>query len=225
MSHLGDLLSAHVDGELDGAERDRVSAHLARCERCRADAAGLRALKRQIGELASHVPGERDMTQRLVEIAEIAAAVGADPSAGRVGKIGRVGRVGKAGTVGKAGQVGRVGKLGRPALIRHRVLSRPSRALTGPGVPFTSRRPRLARRRYVVLGAMSIVVSLGTAAFSMGGGDAAPPGPKIVPQVEMYSEEHAITTGEVPFEGPGPTMGPVLSTAGTSTASSAARQP
>jgi hypothetical protein len=59
MSHLGDLLSAHIDGELDGAERDKVSVHLARCERCRAEAAGLRALKRQIGDLATtKVPGE-----------------------------------------------------------------------------------------------------------------------------------------------------------------------
>ncbi|HEY1627506.1 MAG TPA: zf-HC2 domain-containing protein, partial [Streptosporangiaceae bacterium] len=41
MSHLGELLSAHIDGELDGAEQDKVSVHLARCERCRAEAAEL----------------------------------------------------------------------------------------------------------------------------------------------------------------------------------------
>ena len=39
MSHLGDQLSALVDGELDGAERDRAHAHLASCEQCRAEAA------------------------------------------------------------------------------------------------------------------------------------------------------------------------------------------
>jgi hypothetical protein len=48
---------------------------------------------------------------------------------------------------------------------------------------------------------MSIVVTLGTAAFSMGGSDAAP-GPRITPQYELYSEEHALTTGEVPYTGP-----------------------
>ena len=33
MSHLGDLLSALIDGELSGAELDRANAHLARAAR------------------------------------------------------------------------------------------------------------------------------------------------------------------------------------------------
>ena len=49
---------------------------------------------------------------------------------------------------------------------------------------------------------MSLVVGLGTAAFTAGGGGEAAPGPRITPPVEMYSVEHAITTGEVPFTGP-----------------------
>jgi anti-sigma factor RsiW len=190
MSHLGELLSAHVDGELDGAEQDKVSVHLARCEQCREEAAQLRALKRQIGDLAAHVPGEPDMTQRLLEIAEVAAVVG-DTGSER----------------------------------RHRVLSRTSRTMApGPQRPRGPRGPRRPmplrgmsrRRKYAVLGAMSIVVSLGTAAFSVGGGESAP-GRTVVPQVELFSEEHAITTGGVPFEGPGPVL--EMST------SSTARQP
>ncbi|HEV2252817.1 MAG TPA: hypothetical protein VGS06_06450, partial [Streptosporangiaceae bacterium] len=57
------------------------------------------------------------------------------------------------------------------------------------------------RRRYLVFGAVSLVVGLSTAAFTAGGGEATP-GPRITPPVEMYSVEHAITTGEVPFTGP-----------------------
>jgi anti-sigma factor RsiW len=213
MSHLGDLLSAHVDGELDGAERDKVSAHLARCEHCRAEAAELRALKRQIGELAAEVPGEAEMIQRLLEIADPAAAV--HPRGHRVLSRTSTAPAIQAGPVLRTGPGGRAGPGGsrRPRLTRTRLT-----------------RPRLSRRRrYVVLGAVSIVVSLGTAAFSVGGESAAP-GPKIVPQVELYSEEHAITSGEVPFGGPGPSMGPALSTARTdtartSTASPAARHP
>ena len=73
-----------------------------------------------------------------------------------------------------------------------------------------ARRPGLARRRrYLVLGAVSLVVGLGTAAFTAGGGGDAAPGPRITPPVEMYSVEHAITTGEVPF--PGPTAQPASS--------------
>jgi hypothetical protein len=64
------------------------------------------------------------------------------------------------------------------------------------------RRLRLVRRRYLVLGTVSLVVGLGAAAFTVGGGGEAVPGPRITPPVEMYSVEHAITTGEVPFPGP-----------------------
>ena len=73
--------------------------------------------------------------------------------------------------------------------------------------PVASRPPRGRRRRYLVLGAVSLVVGLGTAAFTAGGGGDAAPGPRITPQVEIYSVEHAITGGQVPF--PGPTAGPL----------------
>ena len=66
------------------------------------------------------------------------------------------------------------------------------------------RPPRVLRRRgrYVVWSAVSlVVVGIGTAAFSMGGGGSEP-GPKITPQVEMFSLEHAIQTGDVPFPEP-----------------------
>jgi hypothetical protein len=55
-----------------------------------------------------------------------------------------------------------------------------------------------SRARYVVWSAVSLfVVGIGTAAFSMGGGGAAP-APKITPQLEMFSVEHAIISGTVP---------------------------
>jgi anti-sigma factor RsiW len=68
MSHLGDRLSALVDGELDGAELDRAHAHLASCERCRAEAAELRALKRKLRGLTAGAPAEADITRRLIAI-------------------------------------------------------------------------------------------------------------------------------------------------------------
>src|ERR1700749_4537554 len=122
MSHLGDRLSALVDGELGGAERDRAHAHLAACEQGRAEAAELRALKQKLRGLMDGAPAEAAMTSRLI-------------------------------------------------------------AMTGPGGPMPPRRRLLrgvpARRP-------------GTPA----------PGPRIPPPVEMYSVEHAITTGEVPFPAP-----------------------
>jgi anti-sigma factor RsiW len=159
MSHLGDRLSALVDSELDGAERDRAHAHLASCERCRAEAAELRALKQKLRGLMSEPPAEEAMTSRLIAMA------------------------------GPGG----------PVPQRHRRL----RGLRGS--PPGARRPpgrAVRRRRKLVLGGVCVVVGLGTAAFTVGGGGAAAPGPRITPPVEMYSVEHAITTGEVPFTGP-----------------------
>lgn len=44
-AHLGDRLAAFVDGELSGDTRDRVAAHLATCQQCKAAAAEQRRLK------------------------------------------------------------------------------------------------------------------------------------------------------------------------------------
>ncbi len=166
MSHLGDRLSALVDGELDGAERDRVYAHLASCEPCRAEAAELRALKQKLRGLMTGAPAEAAMTRRLIAM------------------------------TGPGG----------PMPPRHRRLRViPGRRAAAGGVPSRpgARRPRSGRRRrYLMLGTVSLVVALGTAAFTAGGGGTAAPGPRITPPVEMYSVEHAITTGEVPYAPP-----------------------
>jgi len=156
MSHLGDRLSALVDGELDGAERDRAYAHLASCVQCRTEAAELRALKQKLRGLVSGAPAEAAMTRRLIAM------------------------------TGPGGPL-------------------PPRRLLRPAVQRETRRPGPrgpVRRRYLVLGTVSLVVGLSTAAFTVGGGGEATPGPRITPPVEMYSVEHAITTGEVPFTGP-----------------------
>ncbi|HVN42922.1 MAG TPA: zf-HC2 domain-containing protein, partial [Steroidobacteraceae bacterium] len=65
MSHLGELLSALVDGELSGAELDRANAHVAACGACRVEANALRRLKHELRALADvHEPG--DITSRLL---------------------------------------------------------------------------------------------------------------------------------------------------------------
>jgi anti-sigma factor RsiW len=177
VSHLGVQISALVDGELTGAELDRANAHLAMCELCRAEAADLRQLKRELRSLA-----------------DAAGDDGVGPTCAR----------------------------GDEALTR-RLL-----AMAGPGGPVPSRRPqreqhrrdagtRVAhsvahpRGRYVLWSAVSLaVVGIGAAAFSMGGSSAAAPGPKITPQLEMFSVEHAVTSGDVPF--PDPTQVPTGAT-------------
>ena len=168
MSHLGDRLSALVDGELDGAELDRVHAHLASCEQCRTEAAELRALKQKLRALMTGAPAEAAMTRRLIAM------------------------TGPGGPMPPRRRLLRV-------VPGHRAATGPA-----PGRPHAETcRPRAARhRRYLVLGTVSLVVGLGAAAFTAGGGGEAAPGPRITPPMEMYSVEHAITTGGVPFPGP-----------------------
>jgi anti-sigma factor RsiW len=166
VSHLGEQISALVDGELTGAELDRANAHLATCERCRTEAAALRQLKRELRALGE-IEGDNDLTRRLL------------------------GMAGPGGPVPSR-------RLRREQYARER----------GPDRPRDDRRPR-----YVLWSAVSlVVVGIGTAAFSMGGGSSGGPGPKITPQMEMFSVEHALTFGDVPFPDPTPTQVPAGAT-------------
>ena len=67
MSHLGQRLSALIDGELSHAQRERVLAHLARCEPCRSEAAALRVLKQRMHALGE-ATANTALTDRLVAL-------------------------------------------------------------------------------------------------------------------------------------------------------------
>ncbi|MET9407204.1 anti-sigma factor [Streptomyces sp. NPDC002935] len=56
--HLGDRLSALVDGELGHESRDRVLAHLVTCAKCKAEADAQRRLKNVFAEVAPPPPSE-----------------------------------------------------------------------------------------------------------------------------------------------------------------------
>lgn len=51
MSHLGQRISALIDGELSDTERDRVLTHIAGCDACRQEAVAFRALKQRMHSL------------------------------------------------------------------------------------------------------------------------------------------------------------------------------
>jgi len=88
VNHLGDLLSALIDGELTGADLDRANAHLAACPDCRTEAAELRQLKRALRALAetagADVTGAAALSDRLLAL----------DRPGRPGHPGRAGRTG-----------------------------------------------------------------------------------------------------------------------------------
>jgi anti-sigma factor RsiW len=74
VSHLGRWLSAQVDGELEGVERDRVLNHLAGCQACRQEAIALRALKRRMTALGELV-ADSAIAGRLIERARSEAGL------------------------------------------------------------------------------------------------------------------------------------------------------
>ena len=176
--HLGDLLSALVDGELSGAELDRANAHVAACGACRVEAHALRRLKHQLRSLAE-VTDSDDMTRRLLSMK------GTGRQAGREGPASPV----------PARHLGR-------NRARRRRLAVGRRALADPYAAQPSRRVvRRRRGRYVLWSTVSLVVVGIGAAFGLGGGSPSP-GPRITPQLEVFDMQHAITSGDVPFDDP-----------------------
>jgi putative zinc finger protein len=240
VSHLGEFLSALVDGELTGAELDRANAHLAACEQCRAEATALRDLKRQLRGLAAAAgPGiatgtendqtpTRDLDEALTERLLAMAGPGGRQASRRLRRdAGRPRAAFRVYSGGPRRPDGMRRAGSRPASSRPggarpgQAWSRPGPQRPGPGhtqrlirplvlQAETGQRSRVRGGRlrlrprgwYLIWSAVSlVVVGIGTAAFSMGGG-AATPGPKVTPQVEMFSVEHAITSGDVPIPDP-----------------------
>jgi len=74
VSHLGRWLSALVDGELDGEERDRVLNHIAGCGACRQETNAMRALKRRLTALGE-TSADSAIAGRLIELGRSDQAV------------------------------------------------------------------------------------------------------------------------------------------------------
>lgn len=152
MRHLGERLSALIDGELSDAQRERVLSHLARCEPCREEAAALRLIKRRMNALGDATAAGA-LNWRL-----IALAASGGPSAGSSGH-------------------------GRPGWGRG------------------AQRARMARPLLLAGGAAVAAagLSLSAAAF-LAGGNPPPRGPRVVPALDVFMVQHAITTGDVPVQ-------------------------
>ena len=147
--HLGERLSALIDGELNDAQRERVLAHLARCEDCRREAAALRMLKRRMHTLGDAAAGDA-LTWRLLALG------------------------------------GGEGQPGYRAVRAH--------------WPGWAARPSQRRYAWSLAAAGVATAGLGlAAAVFLAGGDR-PAGPKVVPAVDVFMVQHAITTGQIPAQ-------------------------
>ncbi len=162
--HLGDRLTALVDGELDHAERDRVLSHLARCDECRAQAEAHRRLKAALGGLraAPPLPSEA-LLARLTSLPRYEAEPLTRPPRTRRGAAGPGGprrpgghagrRPRRAATAGVLLVVGLVGALalGGPASSGPAAVDPGSAALIADHVSTTSEVP-LTEPAYATVG-------------------------------------------------------------------------
>lgn len=92
MTHLGQRLSALIDGELDGSERERVLEHMTRCFSCRDEVAALRMLKQRMSALGEADSGAgAGLTGRLIGLSALVGLKGqeeADQPAGSGRPVG-----------------------------------------------------------------------------------------------------------------------------------------
>ncbi len=69
MTHLGQRLSALIDGELEASEREHVLIHVTKCGSCRDEVAALRMLKRRMNALGEAAAGAA-LTGKLMGLSE-----------------------------------------------------------------------------------------------------------------------------------------------------------
>lgn len=78
MTHLGQRLSALIDGELAGSEREHVLLHVTKCDACREEAAALRALKHRLRSAAADAAAGAGLTDWLIGLSAMAGLVERD---------------------------------------------------------------------------------------------------------------------------------------------------
>ncbi|GAA2013926.1 hypothetical protein GCM10009799_47820 [Nocardiopsis rhodophaea] len=202
MDHLGERLSALVDGELGDAERDRALIHLASCESCRFEAEMMRRLKRRLHHLDEPAPSN-DFMGRLSALSGSPSAElpGGPPPSGGPGALSQPrGSRPPFGTDPFGAPVpGSLGGLAAEAAPAPASTATPAtRALRrrrGPE-PLSVLRPGWPGARYAVAGASAVALTLGTA--FMAGGDPQPV-PVVRPALEEYAVEHAVTARQGAF--------------------------
>jgi len=198
MSHLGERISALVDGQLAPAEAERANGHLAACRECRAAAGAERLTKQRLRSLPDVAPGQALISSLLLiggprgPLPPRAAHVPGTPRPKTV-PVGPA----KAPAVAKAAvpDAGPAGSI-RPGPAAH--ASSGVRPATGPG----RRNRRGAARRStraaaVVIGGLC-VVGLGVVGITLVND---PVSPRVVPPVNSFVVDHPATTSTIPFGG------------------------
>lgn len=214
--HLGERLSALVDGELGPAEHESALIHLAKCEACRFEADMTRRLKRRLHGLGEPEP-DLDFMGRLSSMDGGSGRGGPgpfDPPFGGGGGFGSSPPLGSSRPIG--GFPGGPGGLGGEPLAasgpdpagpataapRGRAPETPSvgdrvRADRGRAELLSHLLTPFAGGRYAVAGAAVVTALLGTAFVAGGETEDAP---VVEPRLADYAVEHAVTSRHIPVE-------------------------
>jgi hypothetical protein len=198
VTHLGQRLSALIDGELAGSERERVLVHMARCGSCRDEVAALRMLKQRMNALGEAAAGA-GLTGRLMGLSELMglddARLAGLPSGETVWPPPAPPGgwpVRRPATGGPIGGGSATGGMNGTAELSH---------------PETGHGSRDDQRAswYFLTGSLAVFLAgLGTAAFIAGGdAQARAPAPPVTPSVDVLVVPHDTLTGTAPSDWPG----------------------
>jgi len=190
VTHLGQRLSALIDGELASSERERVLWHVGKCGSCRDEVAQLRMLKRRMHALGEAAAGA-GLTGRLMGLSEL---MGFDQSRLAAGM--------PAGETvwpppAPPGGWPVHGGATRTAMDGTAEFSQPESG-------HASRDDQRASRVFLAGSLAVFLAGLGTAAFIAGGEPQAqaPPAP-VIPSVDVLVVPHNMLTGTAPADKPG----------------------
>jgi anti-sigma factor RsiW len=167
MTHLGDRISAFVDGELDHDARERVLSHLATCADCRAAADQQRRLKGALAGAGAPAPSDTLLCS-LISMSEPG-----EPTPRERRPL--------------------PGGTRAPSLSTQRPTTAPAgrREVRGPG-RITPRR----RVAYVAAaGALSVSAVAIAGAFAIG--EPMHQGPALTPPLDSYTYQHARTSDQI----------------------------
>ena len=207
MSHLGDAVSALVDGQHGHGQRERALSHLAHCADCRADVEAARQVKARVQGLGEPAPSSLFQARLLSMAVDPQAPVDwrPPPLAMQAGALPDSRPSRRAGDVQPTGgwtdRPGRRSDDVRPSRPASRIQNRPGRAV--------SRRGERLRRA----GIGGALAALGLGAALVLGGPARDPAPVFGPAGDP-SFQDVRTTTDTPLPDPALQAGLVTTPAG-----------
>ncbi|MFD6951941.1 hypothetical protein A6A08_10565 [Nocardiopsis sp. TSRI0078] len=208
MEHLGERLSALVDGELGPAEHESALIHLAKCEPCRFEADMMRRLKRRLNGLCEPEP-DMDFMGRLTSLSRDPGPSGRDPFDPPPGGAG----FGAGPPLGSSRPLGGLPGGGHPATVPGAAPAPGGASPVQPGRTERSDRrrfggdrlahlfPDFPGGRYAVAGLAVATALIGSAFVAGGDSEEAP---VVEPRLSDYAFEHAVTSRSMPVVDPSP---------------------